>query len=240
MCSFGLINTTASISGTNQLLSYSPTTTTEIPAPLDGTDTGEPFSRNWDGLINFIYSLSVEPLTVTGLGYSTTFLEDQLVPTLAGHAPKSYTSLPDNTTAERIAAFEDTLSRLSSAAYAIILSAMQSPSQSDPDTFVWTPPTATVLATQDIVVARLKIHSLQLLTALVAVFVLGAAVFVSVRSSFHGTPKVAQGNRLITGGVIETIVLMHQSDLPKSLSIDVDHPAYEKQRRWVASGILVE
>lgn len=235
VCSFGLSDATAMVSGSNQLLSYTSTRNESVPLPLS-SDTNKstlsnPFSQYWARLITLIYRLSVsEPFI--GIGFSTTFLQDQLVPILVGDAMQNVTTLPVNSTSQRIAAFENTLSQVTRLAYALILDAVQSPANGDSDTFVWQPERMGVPASKNVIVARLRVTGFQLFVALASVGVLGIMIFLVIRGS--------DADELVADGVLDITLLMNKSALPKNMFIELDDPKYEKRRRWMANDLTVE
>lgn len=142
-CTLNLENATAQVLGTNQLLAYStnqPDNGFQSPFDIQSIPS-DPLVQNFGYLFNTFEAFQGH-LQIASV--ASRFLENQLLPLLNETSAPHISSLPLDSSADRLAAFADTVSRLTCTAYALILDSSRSPPASQQDAAVWAPTKATV------------------------------------------------------------------------------------------------
>lgn len=227
------------MAGTNQLLSYNVTTALTPHSPWNRSpQLDEPLVNNWETLFNTIQFLSLS--SQAGDSISVTFIEDQVSSILAGREDLGITTLPVNTTNERIAAFEENLSRLTGTAYALLLDALRTPSLLDPDPTVWNLPRVAVQAKKTQVAAFLRVNGLQVVFGLLSVLALILCVAVSVGQRIYKRDLRDGNSVILTGGALDLISLMHESTLPREVALTPEEGFSKDAQRLRAESTVTE
>jgi hypothetical protein len=244
-CRFHLENATASVRGTNALISYTPINQgLNSQSPFDPPyGESDPLVNSWSHLIDVIWGLEHNPkheYDDEPLNFHEGFLENQLRPLLNETGAPYLTDLPLNTSANRFTAFADILNRLSVNAYSLILNAMQTTSPADANDAAWNPPRVLVQAQRTVPAGRLRVNVLQLVLGIVSVACIGVCMVLVLCGRPASVALPSGGTEFMSGGVLELVHLMHLSLLPRLTAGDINEAHYRDARRLRAENVTAE